>query len=202
MQFRSVDLPAPLGPIKPTISASATRKDTSASARSPENERDRLLISSSGIEGSPQGGVDALHEADQAAGEILHAGNESDAVDHHLRVLELAQHLRSQRQVRSAEKRAGARMQTSDDRHGQKGKRQRQRESLGAQVAQKMGVERARDPGVEGAQSKRDDDVSGPSYPAAFRRHRAHAQSHQRTSGMRAREVARDPGNQQKNREQ
>src|SRR5579864_1652311 len=47
MQLKKVDLPAPLGPIRPTISPASTESDASASATKPPNAFETSCVSSS-----------------------------------------------------------------------------------------------------------------------------------------------------------
>src|SRR5687768_2312764 len=94
-------------------------KETSASARRPENDRERLLISRSAIGSPAHGAPRHIHQADQAAWKKLHTKNERDSVDHHLRVLEFTQEFGGERKIRSSEQCAGARMKAADHGHAQ-----------------------------------------------------------------------------------
>src|SRR3984893_9179666 len=93
-------------------------------------------------------------------------------------------------------------MQAADHRHAQKRERYGERERFRAQVTEQMAIECACDARAECAHCERDDDVSRASNPATFGGHRAHSQCRERAPGKRAGEVARDPGNEQKNPEQ
>src|SRR5450631_3546870 len=119
-QFSNVDLPAPLGPINPTIWPSSTPNEIADKACSPENDSDTPLSSRSCMRLPPQDCSYDVDQTDQAAGQELDAQDQQNAVDHHLRVFELAQELGRQRQIYAPEERAGARMQAADHGHGQK----------------------------------------------------------------------------------
>src|SRR5579883_2041385 len=106
MQLRSVDLPAPLGPMRPTISPASTASETSLSARRPEKDSDRRSTSSSATRHPPPRAGGEIAEADQPARQELHAEDECRAVDNHLRILELAENLGRERQIGAAEQRA------------------------------------------------------------------------------------------------
>src|SRR5690606_14784795 len=92
MRLNRVVLPAPLGPMRPAISPSATDKLTLSTAFSPSKERLTPLSSSTGPHPLPFGGpllaappgAQALHRCsgDKALGPENHENDESRAVHH------------------------------------------------------------------------------------------------------------------------
>src|SRR4051794_5001670 len=157
-QLSSVDLPAPFGPIRPTISPSSTLNETSANARRPENASETLAISRRVMDPPAQGAPCEIHEANQSAGNKLHTEDEHHAVDHHLCILELAQDFRREREIGAAQQGAAARVQASDHRHGKKRERHCKREGFGAEMPEQMAKERARNAGKESAHGESNDD--------------------------------------------
>src|SRR5437868_12164130 len=127
MQLSNMDLPAPFGPIRPTISPYATVNETSESACRPENDSDRSRSSRSAMRHPARGTPQDFSQADQAAGKKLNTKNKCHAVNHHLGVLELAQQFGRKREIGAAEQRASARMQPADHGHAQERERDGER---------------------------------------------------------------------------
>src|SRR5262245_46020679 len=81
MRLKSVVLPAPFGPMIPTISPAPTANDTSVSARKPPNRLLTERTSRSGGIGPSRLPV-AGSQADQAARKIDHDDHQQDRVEH------------------------------------------------------------------------------------------------------------------------
>src|SRR5262249_36279799 len=109
MTLKSVVLPAPLGPMMPTISPGPTRSETSRTAVSPPK---RLVTASSSSIAAP--GAEALTEpADQALGDEAHDDDEKAAVDDEIDAHQTAPHV--------AEGGAEARLERRDENRSHEG---------------------------------------------------------------------------------
>ena len=93
----------------------------------------------------------------------------------------------------AAQQRAQLGAQAADHRHGEKRERGGEGKALRAQASDERSVARPGDPGEEGAEREGEDDMAGARDAGALRRHRAHAQRHERAPGEREPEVARHP---------
>src|SRR5436190_18479221 len=101
MRLKQVVLPAPLGPIRPTMAPSATAKLTPLTAVRPPNRTVRSSTSSSGTEAPPR--PCPSPESPQPLGYEHDGDHEKRAEDHQARPLGHAQVLRQQGEEQRAE---------------------------------------------------------------------------------------------------
>src|ERR1700739_1020059 len=145
MRLRQVVLPAPLGPMRLTISPDPTPKVISESASRPPNRLETLFTSSIAGRSATVGLVAPCDEAHDAARQKQHHGHDDQAKYRKAQLLEIAQILFQQHDKDRADDRANQRPlaagQNHDDHGNHEGKAQHFRTDKGHVV----GVEAARE---------------------------------------------------------
>src|ERR1700704_6857723 len=151
MQWSSVLLPAPLGPISPTMAPASKEKLTSVNAWTPPKSTDTFSMARRVISALP---YESSRHAPQALRHEHHDHDQQQPEDEARCVLDAAQQLGNDDVERRADDRAADRAQPADHHHAQEGDRQPDIEALRVDVAHQVGEQPAGEGGIEGAESE------------------------------------------------
>src|ERR687888_1985454 len=169
MQLSRLVLPAPLGPIRPVMEPSATSRLTLSSARSPPKERPSPWTTRNSAMGALHAnpGASGTAPGAQAPQQLRQPTREQEEHDDDDRAVErlrepglILQHLQESRQEERTGDGAQRAVQAADHDHRHKADRQGQIEAVRSDVAGPVGIQRAGNTGVKGAEREGGDAVA------------------------------------------